>query len=463
MAVPLASCTGVAIPPYFAKALDRVILVRKSFAEKLTLHGIKVNIQSEKSHSYFVEVLEKVRQALKPLWKDTGTKAKPASESSGALFHNLFSTLEVYQTSEKFDNAPDVPPPPPSQTKYVAEPSNSIADIVFAVTALLDDYGQLRNEINELWVDYAMGRLDLSAVSVATNMSFELARSVEANLEPLLKEVGGMHPFVDTYFRSLSSAMGISPLDKEEPGDPYNLVAYDLADMCFANTLTLVASFAASLDFNSLSLQEYNGKFGLYDETLGRSSLSNRQKWKQDMTAVLELMADLSFLVTKLGSLSVMDEITRGLAYIADEKQKCCPLWLAFAVQVYLDILHTYGQTCDGLGTMQTESRRIRYLMLKVPAAQSSQVIRATSLLDDDPIWAARKVAVEVGLLPQIRTAPFTFLKRNPMYCGLLIQNMRATVQNEGLPYAATPGALVGVVQLYHALRNEGLIDEDCV
>lgn len=49
------------------------------------------------------------------------------------------------------------------------------------------------------------------------------------------------------------------------------------------------------------------------------------------------------------------------------------------------------------------------------------------------------------------------------MYCGLLIQNMRATLHDAGLPYATTPGALVGVVQLYHALRQEGLLADDCV
>ncbi|KAJ4154806.1 hypothetical protein LMH87_000082 [Akanthomyces muscarius] len=180
------------------------------------------------------------------------------------------------------------------------------------------------------------------------------------------------------------------------------------------------------------------------------------------MTAVLELMPDLSFLVSKLRDLSVVDELTRGLAYQVHERRETTPLWPAFGVQVYLDILHSFGQTCDRLGTMQAESRRIKQSLLDVPVADRCDVLRAAGLRDDDTIWVARKLAITAGMLPRVRSPPIKFLRRNLMYCGLLIQNMRATLQNAGLLYAVTPGALVGVVQLYHALQHEGLLADDC-
>ncbi|PTB81969.1 hypothetical protein M440DRAFT_1323522, partial [Trichoderma longibrachiatum ATCC 18648] len=54
----------------------------------------------------------------------------------------------------------------------------------------------------------------------------------------------------------------------------------------------------------------------------------------------------------------------------------------------------------------------------------------------------------------------------NPIYCGLLLHNMRCTLHLSGGPYAAKLGALVGATQLYHALRQErmlpgGLVWED--
>ncbi|XWW97816.1 hypothetical protein V2A60_005803 [Cordyceps javanica] len=455
MAVYIAGCSGIDIPRYFASALNRVISVRKNFAERLASYGVNTSTESEKGHSYFVEVLEKVRQALQPLLAGvsvSNVRVAPAAaiKKPEGLFKNIFGSLEVYQTTTKFENAPDVVPPPSlMQTKYISEHENSTIDLIFAVTALLDDYAQLRAEIHKLWSDHAAGRLDLAAVSAATNTSFELAQSMEDHVEPLLLKAGGTHAFVDIYFRSLCRALGVDPMAKEEPGDPYNIEAYDVANTCFINTLILVSSFAAnnSADADGAFFQDYNGKFGWYDETLGGSAQTNRQKWKQDMTAVLELMPDLSFLVSRLGRLSAVDELTRGLAYVMNGHRKTTPLWLAFALQVYLDILHTFGQNCDGLDA----------------GSSRNEVVRAAGLWDDDPIWAGRKLAVEVGLLPSVRSPPFKFLRRNPMYCGLLIQNMRATVQNAGVPYAAAPGALVGVVQLYHALHHEGLLAEDCV
>ncbi|OAA50926.1 hypothetical protein BBO_00873 [Beauveria brongniartii RCEF 3172] len=479
MATHIAGCSeGVSIPRYFARALDRVISVRKTFSARLASNGVQISAESDKSHSFFVEVLEKVREVLQPLLATVQVSSvsvaaeaatpETASEQPGELFHNLFGVLEVYQTSSQFEKQPDaVPPPPPApapaQTAYVAEQGTSAMDLVFAMTALLGDLSQLRAKIMELWTYGDAKMLDLASLSVATNTAFELARSLEEDLEPLFKEVGGTHAFVTTYFRSLCKALGLDPMAKEQPGDPYNLAAYDVADHCFINTLTLVSSFTATALPSSAAFQDYNGKFGWYDEALGGDGVSNRQRWTQDMTAVLELMPDLSFLVSNLDCLSVVDEITRGVAYQIQERRKTTPLWLAFAVQVYLDILQTNDQVGDALEIMQEESLKIKHSLLDVPEADRRAVLRAAGLWDEDPIWAARKLAVAAGFLPKVRSPPFKFLRRNPMYCGLLVHHMRTTLHMEGLRYAAAPGALVGVVQLYHVLRREGLVPEDCV
>ncbi|KAM3515063.1 hypothetical protein MY11210_001301 [Beauveria gryllotalpidicola] len=476
MATHIAGCSGISIPRYFARALERVISVRRAFSKLLASNGVQVSAESDKSHSFFVEVLEKVREVLQPLLAtvqvncasvavEAATPEK-TSEQPGGLFKNLFAALEVYQTSSQFEKQPDAvpPPPPPAQTAYVAEQGTSAMDLIFAMTALLGDYSRLRAEIRKLWTHGDEKRLDLAAVSVATNTAFELARSMEEDLESLFKEVGGTHAFVNTYFRSLCKASGLNAMAKEQPGDPYNLAAYHVADYCFINTLTLVSTFTATAVPDSQTFQDYNGGFGWYDEALGGRGQSNRQRWKQDLTAVMELMSDLSFLVSKLDCLSVVDEMTRGVAYQIQKRRITTPLWLAFAVQVYLDILQTCGDGSDAaLETMQKESRRIKHSLLDVPEAHRRAVLRAAGLWDEDPIWAARKLAVAAGPLPRVRSPPFKFLRRNRMYCGLLLHHMRTTLHMEGLRYAAAPGALVGVVQLYHALRREGLVPEDCV
>ncbi|KAM0258485.1 hypothetical protein ACHAQJ_003824 [Trichoderma viride] len=114
---------------------------------------------------------------------------------------------------------------------------------------------------------------------------------------------------------------------------------------------------------------------------------------------------------------------------------------------------------------MQQECLKIKHSMLNVPASskERSRVLSAASRWDKDPIWTARKMMADLGLFPNEISPPFKFLRRNPLHCGLLIHNMRANLHSSGGPYAATPGALLGVTQLYHALRQEKLLGDNVV
>lgn len=442
-------------------------IARKGFADRLTSSGLKVNSLSEGRHSFFVEVLEKVRQILRPfigtIQSDSEETAKADIKPDG-LAKNIFSVLEVYHTSKEFQDAPDAVSTPATGVKYVAEQEDTFMDVIFAFTALLDDYHRLRIEIKSLWADYVSGSLDLAAVSVATNVAFEMARNMEEEVESLLSKEGGGAFVANRYFAALCTVFGIEMNAKKQPGDPYNLDAYDLADMCMMNSLTLLASYLQSTDRSEMHLQSYNGSFGWYDETVGDSAQTRRQKWKQDMTAMLEFMPDVSFLASKIDRATIVDEITRGMAYLANNTTKEPPFWLAWATQIYLDILQFLGQDGDrGYREMQQECLNIKHSMLDIDASskERSKVLHAACIWDNDPIWAARKLMSDLGLFPNKIAPPFKFLRRNPMYCGLLIHNMRSNLHSSGGPFAATPGALLGVTQLYHALRQEKLLAED--
>ncbi|UKZ64759.1 uncharacterized protein TrAtP1_005970 [Trichoderma atroviride] len=458
----------VKIPKYFSIALERVIQVRKSFSDRLTSSGVELNAASNDRHSFFVGVLEKVRHHLKPLMGAVSfsVDAKADARSRG-LDDNFFSPLEVYYTSAEFENSPDAAIPAPStDVKYVAEQGDSALDILFAYIALLDDYRRLRSEIKTLWADYASGKLDLAAVSVATNMAFELARNIEEEVDPLFSKLDGGAYVANLYFARICSAFGIDIHEDKQRGDPYNLKAYDLADVCMMNPMTMLISYLQSTQRDEMHLQSYNGSFGWYDEKLGGSGTTNRQKWKQDMTAMLEILPDVSFLAWKLGASSIVDELTRGMAYMMNEPNKTAPLWLCWAFQIYLDILQSLGPDCDrGYRELQQESLKIKHSMLEIPVSnkERSRVLSAATRWDKDPIWAARKLVSDAGLFPNEIAPEFKFLRRNPLHCGLLIHNMRSALHSSGGPYLAGPGALVGVTQLYHALRQEKMLADSLV
>ncbi|PMB72123.1 hypothetical protein BM221_002223 [Beauveria bassiana] len=115
--------------------------------------------------------------------------------------------------------------------------------------------------------------------------------------------------------------------------------------------------------------QDYNGKFGWYDEVLDGCGMSNRQRWTQDLTVVDE---------TTLGG---------GLPDTGAAPQDNASLSRLGRVQVYLGILQTNGQDGDALETMQEEipqNQALRCLASRRPNRRA--VLRAAGLWDEDPI-----------------------------------------------------------------------------
>ncbi|KAM3529461.1 hypothetical protein MY4038_005382 [Beauveria bassiana] len=99
--------------------------------------------------------------------------------------------------------------------------------------------------------------------------------------------------------------------------------------------------------------QDYNGKFGWYDEVLDGCGMSNRQRWTQDLTVVDE---------TTLGG---------GLPDTGAAPQDNASLSRLGRVQVYLGIPQTNGQDGDALETMQEEIPQNQALRCLTPRASS--------------------------------------------------------------------------------------------
>ncbi|KAH7109943.1 hypothetical protein EDB81DRAFT_832677 [Dactylonectria macrodidyma] len=465
MASYIAKTDSVKVPDHLTVALERVIWVRKNFLKRLVDSGAEVEPGSDERHSFFVGVLEKVRDCLKPLM-ETGSfnadeAAKRAGEKSQDPFKNMFAVLEVYAPSEAFLNAPDVAAKSATDLKYTVEQDESAEDAIFALVALLGDYSRLRQEIKSLWADYQANRLDLAAAAVATNTAFELARSMEDEILPIVSKHGGAGDIATLYFMELCKLFGIDALGNKQPGDAYNLEAYNLAQLCLVNTISLLTSYANG-NSGDLIITNYNGKFGWYDEELGTEGETNRAKWDQDKTAMMEVLPDLQFLSSNLGTGAVEDELIRGIGALMNNPGDGAPLWLAWAAQIYLDVLQFLGSNCGrGFDEMNQESLKIKKAMVDVPSSQErSRVLKAATKWDRDPISTCRLQMIQLELLPENSPPAWRFLHRNPIHCGLLLHNMRVNLHLSGVTYAATPGGVMCTTQLYHALRQEKLLSD---
>lgn len=387
--------------------------------------------------------------------------AKKAGEKSQDPFKNMFDVLEVYAPSEAFLNAPDVAAKSATDLEYTFEQEESAEDATFALVALLGDYSRLRQEIKSLWADYKANRLDLAAAAVATNTAFELARSMEDEIMPIVSKHGSANEIATLYFMEICKLSGIDALGKKQPGDAYNLEAYNMAQLCLINTISLLTSYARG-NSGDLIVTNYNGKFGWYDEELGAEGKTNRAKWDQDKTAMMEALPDLQFLSSNMGTGAVEDELIRGIGDLMNNPGQGAPLWLAWAAQIYLDVLQSLGSNCRrGFDEMKQESLKIKKAMLDVPSSQErSWVLKAATKWDRDPISTCRLQMTQLGLLPSNSPPAWRFLHRNPIHCGLLLHNMRVNLHLSGATYAATPGGVMCTTQLYHALRQEKLLSD---
>ncbi|KAG5759355.1 hypothetical protein H9Q72_012525 [Fusarium xylarioides] len=467
MAKHVAETNAVEVPHKTAIALERGIWVRRSFSQKLTESGARKDRRSDASHSHFVEVLEKVRGYLKPIMEaglfkpddlDKKTNVKANHPAKG-----MFDVLNVYTPSEEFLNAPDITPTPTDEpeTQYTVEEEVTWEDAFFAFAALLRDYDYLSQEIHSLWEKYASGELDLAAVALATNTAFELAHSMEADIKKLMDKFGGTAIFAHQCFDAACQAMGIDK-DKKNQGEVYNLAAYEFAKLLTVNSMSV---FKGHVDHHRDAVMpgNYNGSLGWYNEKLGAGGRNNTERWNQDKTALMEVFSGIHFLTTTPGHGDVEDELVRGMGAALKEKKENPRLWISWALQVYLDIVQGLGESVGrGYEQFKQESLKIQKALVDLPKTpERRQVLLAATRWNHDPIFETNQSMMEFGAMAHSDDhEAFQFLRRNPIYCGLLIHHMRSALHYYGVKTAAPSGGLMTTTQLYQALRQEGRIPQ---
>ncbi|KAI4705545.1 hypothetical protein J4E81_000428 [Alternaria sp. BMP 2799] len=462
----------VEVPDYFNVALDRVISVRSAFSHKLAAAGEAVDKSSDGRHSFFVTVLESVRDALKPLMRNDALdlnsikNATPRSDKDRVRqtgLRNIFEVLDVYEPSPEFLAAPDVvPPPKPMKLDYTAEVlTDSVIDAFMAMTMLMDDLSRLRAEIADLWGRHHAGELDLATVSVATNTAIQLAHSMHDEVYPVMKHLVESVPFHEVYFLAIAKEAGVDPQAKGWFGwwNDYNFEAYDIADALFNNARNGLLVYLYNDLSASGSVMDYNGKWGRFDENEGPPPRTNKQKYARDKSTLMEVFQDLPLLHNHPGAVEDQFVIAFEAArksYARENTNKQPPIWSCFAFQIYLDIIYS-TEVGAGWTQMRNEFTTLQKYVETYPRASSEMkelVKSVDKIMEVDPIAIIRSAFT-------FPYKDYTVWRRNPTHCGLWIHYARNVFHREAVKYAATPGAVMCVTQLYHALRQTELLSEE--
>lgn len=205
----------VSVPLAFTNTLNRVIATRSGFGGRLADHGSAPSDCADSTHSYFVGILEQVREVLKPrvppAFQNTASPRNPSDTLDEV--GGRFAALSVYEPSEEFLNAPDIERPVPvkdDNATYVAEPVQGLEEALFAYALMINDLIKIRARIGWIWANYRDGLSEPASAAVATNTACDLARNLMEDMAPIFKAHGGPSEIASKFYLYQCVAKGFS-------------------------------------------------------------------------------------------------------------------------------------------------------------------------------------------------------------------------------------------------------------
>lgn len=368
---------SVEVPVGLVKVLNRAIELRQQ-------HNARSRGQTEsepsleesnESHAYFLGILERTREILKPrmpseMIQDSLTQ--PISDANGqgnsnaqidGQINNMFDNLDIQEPSQAFLDAPDVErgtdAKPIRDPNYEAEKPQSLEEQYLATHCLFQDVRYIRSFLHQLWASYRDGGLGLVAVSITTNTAIDFVRSVEQDFLQQFPNKSDYESLMSIFFGAQCLHRGHDPSTRQRPDDPFNFDVYDLAEEIMMPTYIVLDSLQRISSPGSLPIYK-PGHFGTRDTRFDWTKKSPREKFHDDRLVLMEAFPDL-MLMTMITSKSPLaeDELVRGIRQMAPGK--VISLWLVFAAQCFLDAQHVLGRNvARGYTELENTANAIR-------------------------------------------------------------------------------------------------------
>ncbi|KAB5523134.1 hypothetical protein GE09DRAFT_1154078 [Coniochaeta sp. 2T2.1] len=465
----------VDVPMTFTTAIERAISVRRSFVKLLEQHGINginPDLDSNVKHSFFVGVLEKVRDVLKPLfWKPTlgGMKDKPDTAEAVPITHeagvptrNPFEILEVYDVPQV-----DLEPESDQAEKAATEAKQKVMTVDYRAEETKDEEGF------ESFLAFCSLFRDITAIrsQLSTNTSIEIARRMEEDVAHLFNKLdAGVHGLLFTFYTAECVARGKDPLGIRPPAQ-YNMSTYNQVDHTMNNAATLLRGWS---DSNPGDFSTYNGRDGWAETDFDWQYASNKDMWQQDKSSLMEKFPEFDMIgrmafqpiPKEVGGngqqLIVIDELTRGIhTWLASggvaARRKNLSLWLVLATSIHWDI----RRALIGKQQRQDLERPYREMMAvdrRVWTVEHQkhlvQLLAEVKFWDNNPLFKALRMAGGGS------TDENFFLKRHPWYCGLWIHDVRTRFHHLGLALERAFGGILYTGHLYNAMERQQLISQ---
>lgn len=467
------------VPVSFRSTIDRVIKARSTFGSQLSQHGQAVDEKQDKTHQYFVGVLEKVRDVLRPFFRAPRTEA----DASADEITNRFTGLAVYEPSEEFLNAPDVERPAKAtndNATYEAETDSSFEEAIFALTALINDMNKVRAHIKWIWSNFKSGLFDLAAAAITTNTAIDLVRNMVADVMPVLAPHGGIGEMLQRFHLLQCLIQGYTEKDVFKTAnaanfnDNLNYKTYHIMEGTFLVPYRMIEAFLNVVQPGQIPLYK-EGMFGFYDPKVDRSKLTGQKKYEQDRALLMPYFAELVTIIRGVRDWPVKDEFLRGIEDVIKTKE--ITFGVIFAAQTFLDITYELKDEIDHpFYTLVKQTTVISndieahfefHASLKIPnwPAQNDQWLRELQhgvdwIGKDPPRKVQERMYKNVGMSPPATESHRVF-RMSPVMSGLTLYNFRQRYHEVGLAVANAWGSIQYCQHLYNALRKEKLVQGD--
>ena len=356
---------AVKVPITVVEALDRAIKLRQQHHSlsraqpgSATSTGVE---ESNQSHAYFLGILERTREILKPRMPPETINdflSKPSSGSSdqatpdtpvNGQISNMFDNLDIEEPSQKFLDAPNVEAATidkaAQESNYQVERLQSIEEQYMATHCLFQDISNIRSFLRQLWTSYKDGDIALVAASISANTAIDFVRSMEQDILQRFPDKSDYESIMQIFYGAQCINRGHDPASKQLPNDFFNFEVYDLAEEVMLPTYIVLDSLQRVISPNQLPLYK-PGHFGTRDTTTPWTEKSDRMKFRDDQLVLMEAFPDLMLTAIMSSRFSLAeDELIRGIRQMGPGK--IIPLWLVFAAQCFLDTQHVLGRDVD--------------------------------------------------------------------------------------------------------------------
>ncbi|KAF2146868.1 uncharacterized protein K452DRAFT_242024, partial [Aplosporella prunicola CBS 121167] len=452
------------VPPNIIDVLSRTICIRKSFADQLSpnLSSNFRDTESEKRHSHFVDVLQRVKSILSPHM----SSSEESTSASTDKFTNAFSGLHIEEPSESFLQAPDMPPSPKTEPEYSAETPQDTGEAYMALYLLLQDYSKLRTIISKAWAGYKTGRYDLVAASITTNTALDFAQRLEAEVKDQFEKHGGIDRMLQVFYLVQCEQHGQDSQFRERRKDDMNFKMYDAADTILFSTYLFLNAFLDVIGSGYIPVYK-PGHYGIYHPSSDRNEKSSRQKFQEDKIILMELLPEFALVCMNTNTIPAQDELTRGLRVLF--KTRKMSFAVVFAAQIFLDIHYMLrDDVVRGFKDLQQTAQLIQgslnqnfkfHASLRIenwPPSNDQGLHDILARIND---WVTTDpFTKESQRLRRPNTEPFKLMKNHPLFCGLYSFSLKSLFQEAGVVFASSWGSIIYSAHIYNAVWQEKLI-----